>query len=107
VNGRRETILYVALICFALGLAWLGSNRWSGASDGTLDEDRLARLIGEIALPPIDLTELPFGFLRPSPRHRPRAAQPRTIDEVELALVHNRNQLLFTSAPTAQPRRID
>jgi hypothetical protein len=96
MSSRRGDLAYVFVIALALGLAWLGTRLFEPDDSRGLDEDRLAGLMREIELPPIDLSELPFGFFRPEPRFQPRRAQPRYADEMELALVRNRNQLLAT-----------
>ncbi len=96
LSSSRGDLAYLVVIGIALGLAWLGTRLFESNDPRGLDEARLAGLMREIKLPPIDLSELPFGFLRPEPRFQPLRSQPRYADEMELALVRNRNQLLAT-----------
>lgn len=97
-SSKRGDLAYLIVIALALGVAWLGTRFFESNEARGLDEASLANLMREIELPPIDLTELPFGFFRPEPRFQPLRAQPRHADEMELALVRNRNQLLATGA---------
>lgn len=97
-SSRRGDLAYLIVIALALGLAWLGTRFFDSNDSRGLDEASLANLMREIQLPAVDLKELPFGFFRPEPRFQPLRSQPRHADEMELALVRNRNQLLVTGA---------
>lgn len=95
--GRRGDLFYVGLIAFVVGAAWLGLQLFGHGSGRPFSHGDLAALVREIELPPIDLAELDFGLFRPTKRYAPIRAQVRHADEMELALVHNRNQLLTTA----------
>lgn len=91
------------MIALAIGVAWLGVRYLGDETDEPFDEGRLNDIFVDIEIPAIDLEELPFGFFRPSKLHTPIPARVRYADEIEVALVENRNRLLFTAA-TAAPR---
>lgn len=90
------------MIAFAVAIAWLGVRYLGDESDPSFDESRLNDIFVDIEIPAIDLKELPFGFFRPSKLHTPMPARVRYADEVEVALVENRNRLLFTVATTSR-----
>ncbi len=95
--GRRGNVFYLGLILFVTLAGWLGVQIFGTGSGRPFSQGDLASLVREIELPPIDLAELDFGFFRPAKRFAPIRAQVRHADEMELALVHNRNQLLTTA----------
>ena len=96
-------MIYVVMIALAIATAWLGVRHFGEDSGQPFDESRLNPVFAEVEIPMIDLKELPFGFFLPSKFHAPMPARVRYADEVEVALVENRNRLLFT-AGTAAPR---
>lgn len=95
-------LFYAGMLAVALAGAWLGSRYLGRESDEPFDESRLERILVDVELAPIDLEELPFGFFRPSKRHAPIPGRVRYADDMEVALVQNRNRLLFTTQ--AQPQ---
>lgn len=97
--GRRGNFFYLGLLAFAAAAGWLGVQLFGTGPGRPFSQGDLAAMVREIELPPIDLAELDFGFFRPAKRYAPIRAQVRYADEMELALVQNRNQLL-TTAPT-------
>ncbi len=86
------------MIALAIGTAWLGVRLLGDEADRPFDASRLDDVFVDVELPTIDLKELPFGFFRPSALHAPMPARVRYADEIEVALVENRNRLLFTAA---------
>ncbi len=99
-KSRRGDLFYAAIIAVAIATAWLGSRYLRDESDAPFDPSRLDDVFVEVELPLIDFKELPFGFFRPSKQHAPIPARVRHADEIEVALVENRNRLLFgTRAP--------
>lgn len=101
--GRRGDFYYVGLIAVVVALGWLGLQLFGRGSGRPFEDSQLAALFRDIELPPIELVPLDFGFLSPSPRKGPQRAQVRWADEMELALVQNRNQLLQTASPATLP----
>lgn len=99
VAGRRGDFYYLALIALAIAGAWAGLRLFGTGSGRPFQDSDLTALFRELELPPIELVELPFGFLRPSASHRPLPSTVRYADEIEVAIVQNRNQLLRTSLP--------
>lgn len=95
--GRRGNVFYLGLIAFVVAAGWLGVQLFGTGPGRPFSHGDLAALVREIELPPIDLAELDFGFFRPAKRFAPLRAQVRYADEMELALVQNRNQLLTTA----------
>jgi hypothetical protein len=91
------------MIALAIAAAWVGVRSVGNEPDQPFDESRLNDIFVDVEIPMIDLKELPFGFFRPSKLHTPMPARVRYADEVEVALVENRNRLLFT-AGTQPPR---
>ncbi len=91
------------MIVFAIAAAWLGVRHFGEGPEKPFDESRLDDIFVDVEIPMIDLKELPFGFFRPSKLHTPIPARVRYADEIEVALVENRNRLLFTAA--TQPAR--
>jgi hypothetical protein len=102
-KSRRGDLIYVAMIVLAIATAWLGVRHFGDEPDQPFDESRLNDIFVDVEIPMIDLKELPFGFFRPSKLHTPMPARVRYADEIEVALVENRNRLLFT-AGTQPPR---
>ena len=100
-KSRRGDLFYAAIIAVALATAWIGSRYLEDGSDEPFDASRLDDVYVDVELPMIDLKELPFGFFRPSKQHAPIPAQVRHADEIEVALVENRNRLLLA---TGTPR---
>jgi len=100
---RRAGLLgYLALIAFVLAIAWLGARYFGPDRSRAFDESQLANFMLEVEIPMIDLAELPFGHFRPNGRPKATRDQPRYADEMEVALVQNRNRLLHTAA-TGRP----
>ncbi|MBK7947988.1 MAG: hypothetical protein IPK00_04450 [Deltaproteobacteria bacterium] len=97
--GRRGDFFYVGLIAFAVAAGWLGVQLFGSGSGRPFSQGDLAAMFREVELPPIDLAELDFGLFRPAKRYAPIRAQVRYADEMELALVQNRNALLTTAPP--------
>jgi hypothetical protein len=102
-KSRRGDLVYVGMIALAIAAAWVGVRSVGNEPDQPFDESRLNDIFVDVEIPMIDLKELPFGFFRPSKLHTPMPARVRYADEVEVALVENRNRLLFT-AGTQPPR---
>lgn len=103
MKSRRGDLVYVGMIALAIAAAWLGVRYLGSESTQPFDESRLNDIFVDIEFAPIDFDELPFGFFRPSKLYAPMPARVRYADEIEVALVENRNRLLFTEA-TAPPR---
>lgn len=102
-KSRRGDLVYLGMIALAIAAAWLGVRFFGDEPAEPFDESRLNDIFVDIEIPAIDLEELPFGFFRPSKLHAPIPARVRYADEIEVALVENRNRLLFTaSAERAQ-----
>lgn len=97
-KSRRGDLFYAVMIALAIGTAWLGVRLLGDEADRPFDASRLDDVFVDVELPTIDLKELPFGFFRPSALHAPMPARVRYADEIEVALVENRNRLLFTAA---------
>lgn len=92
--GRRGDLFYLLLI-LAIGAAgWVGLRVFGTGPGRPFQDGTLAAIFREIELPAIEMTELPFGPVRPSSEHQPLPDQVRFADEMELVLVQNRNQLL-------------
>jgi len=102
VKSRGGDLFYAGMLAVAIAVAWLGSKYLGNDSDEPFDESRLGQILVDVELPPIDLHEISFGFFRPSKRHAPIPAQVRYADEVEVALVQNRNRLLTTAGTQPQ-----
>ncbi len=86
------------MLAVAIAGAWLGTRYLGSGSDEPFDESRLGRILVDIEIAPIDLNEVSFGFFRPSKRHAPIQGRVRYADDMEVALVQNRNRLLTTAA---------
>lgn len=103
-KSRRGDLFYAAIIAVALATAWLGSRFLDDRSDAPFDPSRLDDVFVDVELPTIDFKQLPFGFFRPSPQYSPMPARVRYADEIEVALVENRNRLLFTATAEGAQR---
>jgi len=102
MKSRRGDLVYVGMIALAIAAAWLGVRFLGDDRDLPFDESQLNDIFVDLEFAPIDFEELPFGFFRPSKGYAPMPARVRFADDMELALVENRNRLLFTPA-TPQP----
>ena len=91
-------LFYAGMLAVAIAGAWLGTRYLGNDSDEPFDESRLGRILVDIEIPPIDLHEVSFGLFRPSKRHAPIQGRVRYADDMEVALVQNRNRLLTTAA---------
>lgn len=96
MKGRRGDVFYLVMILIVVAAGWLGSRYLGSGTDKPFDESRLAHILVDIEIAPIELTEISFGFFRPSKQYAPIKAQVRYADDMEVALVTNRNQLLLT-----------
>lgn len=92
--GRRGDFFYLGLIAFVAFAGWLGLQIFGDGPGRPFQNLDLASLVRELERTPIDLPELDFDVFRSSTRFAPIRAQVRHADEMELALVHNRNALL-------------
>ena len=81
-------------VVFVVVAGWLGVRIFGTGPGRPFSEGDLAAIFREIELKPIALMEIDFGVLRTEARFAPLRAQVRHADEMELALVHNRNALL-------------
>lgn len=97
--GRRGDFYYLGLIALVVAAAWLGLRLFGTGPGRPFQDSDLTALLRDFDVPAIELVELPFGFLRSSSAHRPIPAPVRHADDVEVAIVQNRNQLLRTSLP--------
>lgn len=95
-------LFYAGMLAVAIAGAWLGTRYLGNGSDEPFDESRLDRILVDVELSPIDLHEVGFGFFRPSKRHAPIPGRVRYADDMEVALVQNRNRLLFTAETRPQ-----
>ncbi|MFO0690534.1 MAG: hypothetical protein U0900_17675 [Myxococcota bacterium] len=92
--GRRGNYFYLGLIAFVVAAGWLGVRIFGTGPGRPFSEGDLAAMFREIELKPIALMEIDFDVFRSTKRFAPIRAQVRHADEMELALVHNRNELL-------------
>ena len=97
--GRRGDLYYLGLVLLVAAAAFLGLRLFGTGSGRPFQDSDLAALFRDIEVRPIELVELPFGLLRSSSGYKPLPASVRYADEIELAIVQNRNQLLQTSLP--------
>lgn len=97
-KSRRGDLFYAAIIAAALVIAWLGSRHLRQESDAPFDASRLDHVFVDVELPRIDFKELPFGFFRSPAGYSPMPARVRYADEIEVALVENRNRLLLEAS---------
>ena len=102
MQRRDGNLFYAGMLAVAIAGAWLGSRYLGRGSDEPFDESRLGRILVDIEIAPIDLEEVSFGLFRPSRRYAPIPGRVRYADDMEVALVQNRNRLLFTTETRPQ-----